>query len=296
MVNGLMLPGMVNFKSIESTFGGHALSPSERINTKNSLHEILMNEPNFKEVCFWGKISGMDHDYIVVKALQSTHEISNKFFASNDEALSFFELPSTESWVAERCARLVARFAGDTAFIYKEKKAGDGEGSDAEDEPEEEEDAGEAKPDAPPPQILTELQRLSYTVRAISDQCSVVPLGAFRLTSGRDIVKDKEFKGLDSAAVGVLSSFVHFRPARGKRTLQTLRGKSVIIGAKFLDPLSEDIPNGVWTMRTDDPRLTVTLRNHAWPGYEFRHQLRTPNYVSAYFGTGVPNTDLVFMV
>ena len=47
-----------------------------------------------------------------------------------------------------------------------------------------------------PPKDLTELDRLAYVVYAIENDCSIAPLGAFKLTPQHQVRRNEAFKGL----------------------------------------------------------------------------------------------------
>jgi len=47
-----------------------------------------------------------------------------------------------------------------------------------------------------PPKNFTELDRLAYVVRAVENDCSVAPVGAFKLTPTHELRYNDSFKGL----------------------------------------------------------------------------------------------------
>ena len=49
-------------------------------------------------------------------------------------------------------------------------------------------------------------------------------------------------------------------------------------------------------MAHDDSGTAAHVRNLYWEGYGFYNVLGTPEYGSVYFGTGVPNYDIAFML
>lgn len=61
------------------------------------------------------------------------------------------------------------------------------------------------------PKNFTELDRLAYVVRAIDIDCSVVPVGAFRLTPNHELRYNDEFKGLSLKDIKNVSNYMHFR-------------------------------------------------------------------------------------
>jgi radial spoke head protein 9 len=64
----------------------------------------------------------------------------------------------------------------------------------------------------------------------------------------------------------------------------------------FLDPLAGDRPEGVWSLTYDTTQTLACLRSLAWPGYYFFAEIGGGEHGGVYFGNGVPNTDLAFML
>jgi hypothetical protein len=51
-----------------------------------------------------------------------------------------------------------------------------------------------------------------------------------------------------------------------------------------------------WSIQTNPSGLNVAIRSFAYPGYEFKAEANSKSYSSAYFGTGLRNEDLAFML
>lgn len=64
----------------------------------------------------------------------------------------------------------------------------------------------------------------------------------------------------------------------------------------FLDSIERDSPIGSWAVHKDASGSIVTLRNLLWPGSYFYHRANTPLYGTVYFGDGIANEDLPFMI
>lgn len=64
----------------------------------------------------------------------------------------------------------------------------------------------------------------------------------------------------------------------------------------FLDPLSDDIPKGCWSIQYQKGASCVALRSLVWPGAVFYHAIGTPAYGHVYVGNGLKNNDLIFML
>lgn len=61
------------------------------------------------------------------------------------------------------------------------------------------------------PKNFTELDRLAYVVRAIDIDCSLVPVGAFRLTPNHELRYNDDFKGLNLKDLKDIGNYMHFR-------------------------------------------------------------------------------------
>lgn len=52
----------------------------------------------------------------------------------------------------------------------------------------------------------------------------------------------------------------------------------------------------MWAVTHDNQGATVHIRSLYWDGFSFYHPLKTSEYGCAYFGNGVPNYDIAFML
>lgn len=66
--------------------------------------------------------------------------------------------------------------------------------------------------------------------------------------------------------------------------------------ADFLDNCSEDLPSGQWRLQFNTLDRLVTVRNLLWPGYSAYHRANTAIFGGSYFGNGIKNLDLPFML
>ena len=61
-----------------------------------------------------------------------------------------------------------------------------------------------------PPKNFTELDRLSFTIRAIENDCQCVPLGSIKLTPLHEVRRNEAFKGLCPDTAFDLKHYIHF--------------------------------------------------------------------------------------
>jgi len=268
---------------MKTSFHGRSLRPMEVAPVKANCTQLRLNE-RFQSVQFWGKIEGLRHDYIILQARSlDRFEIISKWFFSEDEGLTFAELPLVEAWMKEKSSRIFTHFIGSSAHIYKEEKAADGE------EEQEQENAEEAGGEE---EILTELQRLAVIVEQISNDCIIAPAKALRLTSNKHFIKEPAYQGMGFEETRDVASYVHLRQPNIKKIYNADTFTEI---TRILDPISEDPAPVVWSMKTKGDGF-VCLRNLKWPGFEFQTSAYSSQFVQGYFGNGVARSELSWMI
>ena len=93
-----------------------------------------------------------------------------------------------------------------------------------------------------------ELDRLVYVVYAIENDCAVSPVGAFKLTPTHQVRRNEAFKGLDHENATQFANYLHFRNVQNEQYKEQLDQPSAPFNAKFLEPITEDLPKGLWTL------------------------------------------------
>jgi len=283
---------------VTHSFCNQKLNPAEQGALSSSLAEIKLNE-NFQSTRFWGKIYGVERDYLIIEATTVTHEIRHKFFFSVDGGLRFAQLPIVEPWTREKCMGIASAFSGSPAFVYEERRAPSG------DQEEEEENGGEEdreqtdqSGDEPPKDDpkLTELDRLAWTIAKINDECCIVPRNSVLLTSSKMMQTNSGFAGLSRRDANQLSSYLHLRTPRDPYSVSKYRKAAAINGTDFLDSIAGDLPTGCWKLQSKGAGLNVSIRNLLWHGFEFKYRVGDKDFVQSYFGHGIRQNDLVFMM
>ena len=148
------------------------------------------------------------------------------------------------------------------------------------------------------PVNLKEIDRVHYLVRAIENDCHIVPQGAFKLTTSHEIARNEAFKGLELEAAMSIASYSHFRNVQLKEKKEGLEKDDAIFQKNFLDDVAADRPpHGSWCVQKDSATGTVAvLRNLMWPGSYAFHKASSKVFGSVYIGDGLKNTDLAFML
>lgn len=147
-----------------------------------------------------------------------------------------------------------------------------------------------------PPKNLTELDRLSYVVNAIENDCQLVPVGSIKMTPMHEVRRNQAFKGLSPNEATNLGNYMHFRNVQsGSKKLQLDEANTPFL-AKFLESVSEDFPYGQWTVQKDMTNKFVHLRCLSWPGFQAFHKVNSKDFGCLYFGDGLKNHELPFMI
>lgn len=64
----------------------------------------------------------------------------------------------------------------------------------------------------------------------------------------------------------------------------------------FLDPLTEDMPKGCWSVHSDSSKRGITVRSLLWPGFLGYHRSQSNIFGYVYIGNGIKNSDLPFLI
>lgn len=280
---------------------GMGLNVATKLAVKNSIEKIKI-ESGAKEVNFWGKVQGSKSDYLVIVATFVSDSITQKWYFSADSGLTFAQLPEIDDFVVGKSGLHRSFFTGNPSQIYKDPKPKkvneDGEEEEEEEEEEEpEEEEGEDGVKKPKERRLNELERLAYTVSSINDSTCIVPKGAAYLTPTSEILSNASFN-LTPADISNMSSYLLFRNPTNPSTLAAIRRDSATNNFNFLDALGDGEPAGVWSLQTDADGLTVSIRSLVWPGFEatFTANRGTSYGAGYYFGSGLKNEDVLFMI
>jgi len=284
---------------------GETLSTEEKTFLHVGLMRILKEE-NVDQVLFWGRIRGVQKDYYLAVGLvfHDQYEFpTRRFYWSTSQNFAFKVLPPIIPEFSDTAEDYRNYFTGNPETILYNKKA---DGEEGENAPAEEakqevdsladsEDLEEAKNRRVPPDVFKEIDRLAYVVRAIENDCSIVPCGAFKLTPTHELRYDDNFEGLAPNEIDKMACWQHFRPPQNSEVQKRIMQEDAIFLKKFLDPIEDDVPKGCWSLQKDLSH-SVVLMNHSWPGFLAYHQAFSNQYGYCYFGSGQKNSDLPFLI
>lgn len=246
---------------------GKKLNLSQEIAVKNSLQKIKLNE-NLATIAFWGAITGAENDYLIAMATSTSSVIAKSFYCSVDDGLSFSKMPETDSFVDENASAIQSMFKGNLAQVYST--------SDSE-------------------RKLTELERLAWVAKAIENDTAMVPRGAYSRTPTGEIVPCSGFAGLSPADAAKLDNYLMFRNPALPSTLARARKAGVSNNTDFLDVVGEGKP-GAFSLQQDESGSRTSVRSLEWLGHSFSLNAGDSAGTPVYFGDGIKNVDLGFMV
>ncbi|XP_077090902.1 radial spoke head protein 9 homolog [Siphateles boraxobius] len=261
---------------------GLTLSSEQRAALQTSL-VILKRSYKFSRVLFWGKILGIKCDYFIAQGVEED-EMKKKKSLYSLNCLDWHLLPqATESMTADVALAAQGRFTGDPSYVYEHTETrAEGEGDEA--------------TEVEVTVKVNEASRLATTMSNIDKDVSVVPRGAFTKSPSGKVQINRSFGGLNPTEAAKLRNYLHFREPVNLKKKSILEMSDLNPALDFLDPLSEDIPKGSWSLQLERGGTVCVLRSLLWLGLTFFHVPQTPQHGYIYMGDGLINLDLPFML
>lgn len=261
---------------------GYTLSMEEKASMQIAMLQ-RSREENLGKMHFWGKLTGETNDYLIAYALVPTYGFpGKKFFYCTTGDFTLGQMPPmTPEW-SKMASAITMPFRGEPSLPLL---------ANGDVEEEEEED-----PDAPAPEKFREMHRLAFVVGQIDHDTAVLPRGAFVVDASHRVARNKSYEGLSYEAAGNLSNYYHFRTPESARAAAAYSKPGIVRPSDFMDPVNEDQPKGVWGLAYDSSHTSSVLRNFYWPGYFFFQVVDSPEHGGVYFGDGLPNADIAFML
>ena len=277
-----------NMKEI-SAVNGVCLSLEERIKLITILDQ-LKSDIKCDEMLFWGKILGAEKDYQISKALYYKgfqNFPKKKYFFCSSTNFIFSELPDIQPHHIDNFYKFNTYFIGNPDIILEKYES------------EQNKNLDEVIGDTFKPQLrkknMTETDRLSFVVRTIDHDTSVVPVGSFKMLPINELRRNDLFEGLSSEDLDKKEKYVHFRPVENQEKKDKIAMGKAVFDFDFLDSIADDPIKDSWTIHLDSTKTTSTLRNLIWPGYFAYHKANTDEFGGVYIGYGIKNIDIPFM-
>ena len=270
-------------------------------------------------VHFWGKLQGIQRDYLIAQGLGDTpgdkkkeamngggeitvaqffdtlQAVPKKTFRLGPDGVSWAILPAVtaemQAQEADWRASLKSKgqeftpLTGDISHKYEWTTM---TGPPAEDD-EEKKPTEEAKE-------MVEDVRLAVMVEEIDTSTSVIPCGAFILNSSSRVIANPYYRGLDLSAGLKLESYLHLRKPQQLQKIPISERAALSKTTQFLDVLTMDVPKGSWSLKHDANNRLVVLRSLLYPGYTHFNAIGGSTFGAAYYGSGARNSDLPFML
>jgi hypothetical protein len=269
--------------------GGLCLNIQEDAGLETALLDGALKN-NLPKLEFWGKITGTTSDYLIAVGYSPEYPFPKKtfFWTTTSEAHELKVMKVLDDDYAAHAKTLLnTPFTGDPATPYEIVRP---EGYEP--PPPKTDENGEPIP----PEEFREEHKLAYHVSVIDNEVSIIPKGAWICDATHQVIKNVTNCGLTHEAAGSLRNYLHFRYPENDRSKQALVKPGVVRHGDFLDNLEDDQPKGCWGVHYDPTAKYSIVRSFYWPGSYFCHEIKTGNYVSVYFGDGLPNEDILFML
>jgi len=259
---------------------GNGLNVEEFAGLEVAMKQRKLQENLNGSLYFWGKINGTTQDYLVVYNIDPFTEFPDKkFYFCTTSDYTLKALPPISDDYKGKAEKIKTSFLGDPSFF-----AYSGE--------EEEED-----PEAAPVERFREIHRLTQTVQQIDHDCFIVPRGAYCVDGTKKVIPSGlNYQGLSYLTSLELRAYLHIRRPEGLQQQALLRRPGIIKTDDFLDCIDKDAPKEMWAISHDNSATMVTVRNLYWEGFGFYAILKETEYGCAYFGSGVPQYDIAWMM
>lgn len=271
-----------------SSVNGVCLSLEERIKLMTILDQ-LKSDIKCDEMQFWGKIIGAEKDYYISKALYykgSQNFPKKKYFFCSTNFI-FSELPDVQPHHIDNFDKFNTYFIGNPDIILEKYDL------------DQNKNLNEVIGDTFKPKLkkknMTETDRLSFVVRTIDHDTSVVPVGAYKMLPINEMRRNDLFEGISSEDLHKKEKYVHFRPVECNEKKDKIAMGKAVFDFDFLDSIADDPIRDSWSLHLDSTRTTCTLRNLIWPGYLAYHKANTDEFGGVYIGYGIKNNDIPFM-
>merc|ERR1711964_879364 len=129
----------------------------------------------------------------------------------------------------------------------------------------------------------------------------IVPRGSYLRSPAGIVSPNDSFSGLSDRQVKNLENWLHFSGPIKLPKKSILEQADAAAPIDFLDLAGDDIPTtGSWSIQAErGPGVDSTLyklRSLQWPGAEACHIPGTKQFARSYFGDGLKNINLPFML
>ncbi len=273
-----------------SAANGVCLSLVEKLKLETTLDQ-LKSDIKCDEMQFWGLIYGAEKDYYICKALyyKGYPEFpKKKFFFCSSSNFIFSELPDIQPHHIQNFHKFNTYFIGNPDIILEKYDSENTTNLD-------DELIGDSFKPKLKKKNMTETDRLSFVVRAIDRDTSVVPVGGFKMLPINELRRNDLFEGLNSEDLDKKEKYLHFRPVENQEKKDKIAMGKAVFDFEFLDNIADDPIKDSWSIHVDSTKTISTLRSLVWPGYFAYCKANSDQFGGVYFGYGIKNIDIPFM-
>jgi radial spoke head protein 9 len=270
-----------------SSVNGICISIEERIKLETLLDQ-LKSEIKCDEMLFWGKIIGVEKDYYIAVAYYfKNFKFPKKvFYFCSSSTFIFSELSPIQPYHLNSFSKYNTYFIGNPNIILEKYDTNNSELFN---------EVG----DQFKPQIkkknLTESDRLSFVVRSIEHDTSIIPIGGFKILPSNELRRNDLFEGLSNNEIDKLEKYAHFRPVENQVKKDKIAMNKAVFDFDFLDTLNDEPVKESWTITLDSSKSIANIRSIIWPGYYAYHKANTDEFGGVYIGYGIKIKDIQFM-
>lgn len=275
-----------------SAITGNTLNIEEQCGLESSIVQRRLLEKLSGSTLFWGKIYGISQDYLVVVNINTENDFPQKtyYFCTNSDynlRLLMHNKPEFES----QASTMKSLLTGDPSYF-------EGAEDEPEVEPEPEDEEGEVKQKNQEPEKFREINRLSFIVRKIDHDCSLIPRGALFVDAKKNVKRDPSFYGLSFQTGTQHRGYMHFRKPESPQAISLLKQPGIVTSTDFLDSIDKDFPKDMWLINMSEAGDVAQVRNLYWEGYGFYCSIEETSrgYGGSYFGNGIPNENIIYML
>ena len=108
--------------------------------------------------------------------------------------------------------------------------------------------------------------------------------------------RNKNFTGLFQNDGANIKKYMHFRNVQSAAKKELINKEDAIYCYDIFDCIECDQPTGIWSIVFDTIHKKAEIKSFLWPGYYAFHIGHTSLFGGAYFGNGIKNKDVGFML
>ena len=93
-----------------------------------------------------------------------------------------------------------------------------------------------------------------------------------------------------------MDKYYHFRNVQATEKKVLLETNESVFRKDIFEPVVSDLPKGTWNAQLDSSGTIASVRSLLWLGYVAFNIVNSGSFGGVYFGDGIKNKDLPFML